>query len=333
MARTRTTSSFNKLLFVTAVGLTAAHARAQTVPAPQVQAEPSPADVETAKAQFTEGLALRDKGDHVAALARFRAAYALVRSPITGLEVGRELIDTGHVLEGRALLLDVSRMPKKAGESDRAQQARDEAADLAEKARAKLATLTVETSAADVTIDDVAIPKDAAHAPRVLDPGHHVVVVRSPSHIGRAEIELAPGDQHQIHVEADQADPEHPEHPQPPPKGRYVLHPGTPFYVSLVVTGAGLAIGAGTGIAALAITGHLANECPSKQCPPSAHGDLNASLALGWMSTVGFIVAGGGAIATFVTLALSGHREPPPTTHASLRIVPGPGTLSLTGTF
>ncbi len=330
MARTRTTSSFSKLLFITLVGVTTAHAaHAQTQPAPQTQPEPSPADIETAKAQYTEGASLRDKGDHAGALVRFRAAYALVPTPITGLEVGRELIATGHILEGRALLLEVSRMPKKPGESERAQQARDEAAQLAESSRAKLATLTVETSATEVSIDDVAIPKDATHAPRVLDPGHHLVVVRSPGHVGRAEIDLAPGDQHQIKVEPDQSTAP----PEKPAQGRFVLRPGLPFYLSVIVTGAGLVVGAATGIPALVITGNLANECPNKQCPPSAHGDLNASLALGWISTVGFIVAGAGAISSFVTLALSGHHEPPPPARAGLHIIPGPGTLSITGTF
>jgi hypothetical protein len=331
MARPSTKSSFSKtVLIVAAVGATtvsAAHAQ----PPPQTQTEPSPADVESAKVAFTEGIALREKNDHAGALARFRAAYALVPTPITGLEVGRELIETGHILEGRALLLEVSRMPKKPGESDKAQQARDEASDLAEKSRAKLATLTVESDAPDVMIDDVPIPRDAAHAPRVLDPGHHVVVVKSPGKSGRAEIDLAPGEQHQIHVDAD-----HDDTPKPPPVVRthVVLRPGTAFWASVIVTGAGLVVGAGTGVAALAVTGHLSSECPSKSCPPSAYGDLNTSLALGWVSTIGFAVAGAGAIAAGVLLALSGHREPVPEPKAaSVRLVPGLGGFSLMGSF
>ncbi|HEY2366275.1 MAG TPA: hypothetical protein VGH87_07820 [Polyangiaceae bacterium] len=287
--------------------------------------------MESAKVAFTEGLAAREKNDHPGALAKFRAAYALVPTPITGLEVGRELIANGKILEGRALLLEVSRMPKKPGESEKAEQARDEAADLAEKAHAKLATLTVETDATDVSIDDVAIPKDATHTPRVLDPGHHVVVVRSANKSGRAEVDLAPGDQHQIHVDAD-----HDDTPKPiePPKSHIVFRPRTPFYASVVVTGAGLVVGIGAGIPAAAIAGHLASECPSKKCPPSASGDLDATLALGWVSTIGFAVAGAGAIATIITAALSTHREtaaPPPQT--TVRLVPALGGFLVEGTF
>jgi hypothetical protein len=234
------------------------------------------------------------------------------------------------VLEGRALLLDVTHMAKKPGESEKAQEARDEAADLAEKSRAKLASLTVETDATDVTIDDVPIPKDAARAPRVLDPGHHVVVVRTQGKIGRAEVDLAPGEQHQIHVDADRD-----EHPKPPTVEKTVFRPRAPFWVSLAVTGGGIVVGVAAGIPALAIASGLSSECPGKRCPPMAYGDLDATLALGWVSTVGFAVAGAGAVASLITLALSMHREQvetaPPQT--SLRLEPGLGTLVLRGTF
>ncbi len=295
----------------------------------RADAEPSPADVESAKIAFTDALAAREKNDHAGALVKFRAAYALVPTPITGLEVGRELVATGKILEGRALLLEVSRMPKKPGESDRAEQAREEAADLAEKSHAKLATLTVETDATDVAIDDVAIPKDATHTPRVLDPGHHVVIVRSAGKSGRAEIDLAPGDQHQIHVDADRDDVTKPIEPRP---SQIVFHPRAPFWASVIVTGAGLVVGVATGLPAVAIAGRLAGECPSKQCPSSAAGDLDASLALGWVSTIGFVIAGAGAIATIITAALSTHRETPPPTQ-TVRLVPALGGLWLEGTF
>lgn len=334
-SRTRRRSSFSSFaLAAVLVASIAPTARAQTQTEPQPKAEPSPEDVESAKVAFAEGLSLREKGDQNGALAKFRAAYALVPTPITGLEVGRSLIATGHIIEGRAILLEVSRMPKKPDESEKADEARKAAVDEAEKARPKLATLTVETDASvnpTVSIDDVVIPKDAAQAPRVLDPGHHVVVVHANGKTGRAEIDLAAGEQHQLHLEADH--PDQPVGPPPQPVTRMRYHPGKPFWASVVVTGAGLAIGVGTGIAALAVTAHLSKECPSKQCPASANGDLDTSLALGWVSTIGFAVAGAGAIAAIVTFAMSGHRETVPPPQASIRIVPGLGSLFVTGVF
>jgi hypothetical protein len=334
MGRSITRWSFSSFAVVAAAMVCAVPARAQNDAgaATSTRETPSPEDVESAKVAYTQGLALREKGDEKGALAHFRAAYALVPTPITGLEVGRSLIATGQIIEGRALLLEVTRMPKKPDESEKAEESRREAASIAEKARPKLATLTVETDASvhpAVTIDDVVIPPEALQAPRVLDPGHHVVVVHAGGKTGRAEVDLAPGETHQLHIEAD-----HPDHPvaPPPPRTRMRYHPGTPFWVSLIATGAGLAIGVGTGVTALAITGHLAGECPGKTCPPSAYGDLDASLTFGWISTIAFGVAGAGAIASVITFAASGRRETVPS-RTGVRLVPGLGSLSLEGSF
>jgi hypothetical protein len=289
-------------------------------------ADPTPADVESAKASFTQGIELREQKDLQGALARFRAAYALVPTPITGLEVGRTLLDLGHVLEGRALLLDVAHMPPKPGESEKAQQARDEAEALAEKAKPKLAMLTIDASLgpdATVTVDDATIPKDAALAPRVLDPGHHVIVVRTGGRVGRAEVDLTAGQQQTVHVE--------PKDEAPVDKPALHFHPGAPFWVSVVVAGAGLVVGVATGIPALTTASSLSSQCPGHACPSSEAGTLNASLALGWISTVSFAVFGAAAVSAVITFAITGKREAPAQT--ALRVVPGPGTLMIMGSF
>ena len=51
------------------------------------------------------------KGENKAALVRFKAAYALVPSPITGLEVGKTQIDLGALVEAREQLVEVTKMP------------------------------------------------------------------------------------------------------------------------------------------------------------------------------------------------------------------------------
>jgi hypothetical protein len=268
---------------------------------------------------------LHEHGDAAGALAKYRAAYALVPTPITGLEVGRTLIELGHVLEGRALLLEVAAMPKKPGESEKAQSARDEAADLADKAKPKLATLTLDVAVGPdttVMIDDAAIPKDAALAPRMLDPGHHVVVVRSGDRVGRAEVDLTSGQQQTVHVEPV---------PEQRPPAHTVYRPGAAFYISVVIAGAGLVAGAATGIPALATAGSLSSQCPNHSCPASEAGNLNTSLALGWVSTVGFVVFGAAAVSSIITFVLSRKTEEP--ARAAVRFVPGLTGASVVGTF
>jgi hypothetical protein len=314
MPRIHTKWSFSSLVVVLALGVTSSS-----------RADPTPADVESAKASFSQGMNLRAQNDLQGALVRFRAAYALVPTPITGVEVGRTLVDLGHVLEGRALLLEVAQMPKKAGESDRAQEARDEASDLAEKAKARLATLTIDARLEPesvVTIDEAAIPKDAALAPRVLDPGRHVVVLRTGSRAGRAEVDLAAGQQHTVHVEMTETGPA--------PVGKLAFHPGVPFYVSVVIAGASALVGVATGIPALTTASSLSGACPGRVCPPSEASTLNTSLALGWISTVSFAVFGVATVSSIIAFAVSGRRESP---KAALRFVPGLGSLSLVGSF
>ena len=166
-------------------------------------ADPSAADVESAKLQYHDGKELRDKGDLAGALARFKAAFALVPTPITALEVGRTQIAMGHVIDGRETLLAIAKLPKKPDESEKAADARAEAEKLADESKAKLATVTVAVpgdAPAAVSIDGATIPPEASRAPRVVDPGHHVITVKQGNQNGRAEIDVAEGEQRSIAV-------------------------------------------------------------------------------------------------------------------------------------
>lgn len=342
MGRSRTTWSSSRLAALAAallLAISATDALAQAAPASAPEqaskpAEPSPSDVETAKAQFVEGLALRDKGDVPGALQRFRAAYALVPTPITALELGKTLIASGKILEGREILLEASHMPKKPDESPKAQEARDQAAQAADAAKAKLAALSIDTdfgAQPAITIDDQPVPKEAARAPRILDPGHHVVVVRASGRVGRAEVDLREGEQRQLHLEAEQAEQGNPPPPPPPPR-RGKLQPNALVYVGGVGAGVGLVAGIATGIAAMATANTVKRECPNGQCPQPYHGDLDASLALGWTSTIAFAAAGVFAVVGVVGLLTSHHAIVAPQ-QGRLRLDVGAGTLLLTGTF
>src|SRR3954468_21664980 len=94
-----------RLAFVLSLSLAAGI----VVTASPARAEPTAADSETALQLYKDGKALRDGGDLQGALAKLRAAYALVQTPLTALELGRTQIALGQLLEAREVLLAVSR--------------------------------------------------------------------------------------------------------------------------------------------------------------------------------------------------------------------------------
>jgi len=287
--------------------------------------------VESAKVQFTQGLELRGKNDEAGALAHFKAAYALVPSPITGLELGRTQLALGQILEGRATLLEAAAMPKKDSESERAGQARDEAAKLADEAKGRLASVQVTYVSAPkgtvtLTIDDAPIPPDAASLPRVVNPGHHVIVARSDGKVGRADVDVQSGEQRAVPLTFVS------ETPAPAPKGKLVLSPLV--FVGFGTAALGAVVGISTGIGAFAMTSAVKSECPNYVCPPSAASDVDRSKTLGTVSTISFIIAGAGGIAGIIGLAIS-KRLPVEgaTTSFVVRPTVGPGMLGLEGTF
>ena len=295
-------------------------------------ADPGPADVESAKVQFTQGLELRGKNDEAGALAHFKAAYALVPSPITGLELGRTQLALGQILEGRATLLEAAAMPKKPSESERAGTAREEAAKLADEAKGRLASVQVTydtppKGTTTLTIDDAVIPPDAASAPRMVNPGHHVIVAHSDGKVGRAEVDVQGGEQRAVPLTFVREAP-----PPPPATGKLVLSPLV--FVGFGTAALGAVVGIATGIGAFAVTSTVKGECPNHVCPPSAASDVSRSKTLGTVSTISFIIAGAGGIAGIIGLAISKH-APVDATATSFVVRPmvGPGILGIEGTF
>src|SRR5262249_27256744 len=70
----------------------------------------SAADTATAKAAIKQARELRSRGDYAGALPKFQAAYALVPTPPTGLDLGRTLVSLGQLVQAREVLVAVTRM-------------------------------------------------------------------------------------------------------------------------------------------------------------------------------------------------------------------------------
>src|SRR5215472_9102837 len=93
------------------------------VAAATASAEPTAQDLATARALFNDGAKLHERGDLAGALERLRAAYALVPTPIIGLELGKVLLETGKLVEARETCLAASHLPVSSAETSAGAQA------------------------------------------------------------------------------------------------------------------------------------------------------------------------------------------------------------------
>lgn len=283
-------------------------------------AQRSAADIESARQLYNQGIALRDKGDLAGALEKFKAAHALGDTPITGLALCKAHAALHHPVEAREVCLGVGRIPKLKQETSHSEQARQEAARIAEEEKPKIATIRVRITGVPagreptVTFDGASIPAAALGEPRAVDPGHHVIVAR----VGqgpetRATITTREGDTKSLAL-AVQVPPEAVASappasaparatPAPPPPEE---HKGNGLTtVGLVIAGVGVGLGTVTGLLAISGKSDLDDRCTDNICGREDHDALDSARTWGTLSTVSFVIAGGGLV-----LALVGALSP-----------------------
>jgi len=76
-------------------------------------------------------------------------------------------------------------------------------------------------------------------------------------------------------------------------------------FVAFGVGGAGLVVGAVTGLLAVGKHGDLADKCPDGKCTTDQQSDIDSYKTMGTISTIGFIVAGVGGVTGAVLLFTS----------------------------
>ena len=280
-------------------------------------AQRSAADIETARQLYNQGIELRDRGDMRGALEKLKAAHALGNTPITGVELCKTHASLAQPVEAREVCLGVGRIPPLAGETSSSQDARNEAARIAEDMRPKISIVRLHIMGVPpgrepiVMVDGAPVPLAALGEARAVNPGKHDVSAR----IGngpetRSQVDLAPGESKDITLPvtapAQEAAPVQPYPPQggerPPPRERS----NGLQTVGLVVGGLGLGIGAVTGIVALSDKSDLEKKCTDKICGVSDHDALDSAKRWGNVSTTFFIIGGVGAV-----LALYATVNPP----------------------
>ena len=313
-------------------------------------AEPSAADLASARALYKEGRALRERGDLAGALEKFQAAHALGQTPITGIELARTYVQLGRLVEAEEVSLGVSRIPVASDETGRSVQARQDAAELAASLGPRLATLVVSVHGLapgvepHLTIDGRDVPAAAIGEPRRTDPGKHVAVLTlSTGTTVRGEAQVGEGESRALVLEAGAPPPE--VQPPPPPVNatddadvHYYRAPRSPLLLStgITITAIGLTAGIAFGVMTLNQRSNLGGVCPNQRCGPSAWDALDTARTNAAFSTAGFAMAAGGAALVAVDIFFRVHGANTPDARAAhATVVPdlGAGWVGAHGTF
>ncbi|TKD01231.1 CDC27 family protein [Polyangium fumosum] len=144
-------------------------------------AAPTSASAAAAQKAFDAGQDLYDKGQHEEAIARFREAYAITKSPNARMMVARSLLALGKIVEAyEELAATRVEAAVLAQEQPKYERARDSAAaDLAalEPKVAKVIVALAQPEGARVTLNGTALPAERLGVAIVVLPGKVVVVV------------------------------------------------------------------------------------------------------------------------------------------------------------
>lgn len=332
--------------------------------ATSARAQPTAVDREMARTLMDQGYDLRKKGDLKEAMKRFKAADDIMHVPTTALPLAQVQADLGLLVEARDTLAgSLRRTPEKPNDPQPFKVAREAGEKLDQSLAPRVPALTItlkdlpQGDTPTLDVDGADVPADAVGLPRPVDPGHHVVTVKSKHSQGKAEVDVKEAEQKTVEValtfipepppdqQASQASAPQQEAPPAPVTSH---SPTALTWVGIGVAGAGLATGVATGILSLSKKSAVQNECTNDICGKGTQGqsDLDAWNTFALVSTIGFAAAGAGAALAVITLVV-GHEEPAaepaatppesasPPAESGLVVRPwiGPGSAGVVGTF
>jgi hypothetical protein len=324
--------------------------------APPAHAQ-SDADRATARSLGQEGQQALDNKDYATAEDRYRRADKMVHAPTLMLGLARALAAEGKYVEAQESYNRIVREGLPPGGGDAFKRAIEDAKKEVDGVAPKVGAVTITvkaTGGADVTdpqvvLDEHPINSASLGVRRAIDPGLHVLRATAAG--------FKPGEVKFTVTEGGSIDePMMLEQDLSAPPATAVVPATTPGataaavssssdvgtaqpskarkiapFVAFGVGGAGLVLGAVTGVLAMGKHSTLSDECKSVCGPGTPQDDLSSYHTLGTLSTVGFIVAGVGAAAGVILLVT----EPKTAPTTGLRVVPtiGLGSLGAAGTF
>jgi hypothetical protein len=300
------------------------------------------ADRATARSLAREGHEALQKKDYALAEDRFRRADALVHAPSLVVDHARALVGLGRLVEAHERYALVLREGVAAGAPASWVRARQDAELEIEAIKPRLAWLTINVSGPNnlaVSLDDKDVPQAALGVRRAADPGERIVRVTAPGFLKREErVTLAEGEEKSIEI-ALELDPDasvklddEPNKTPAPPAVSSSGRSNTLAYVLLGVGGAGIALGATTGILFLGKYSDLKDRCGGTKCDErlDPQSDIDTFRLYGNLSAVGFGIGVVAAAAGTVLFLTGGSDE---SARAFVSPYVGPGSVGAYGRF
>lgn len=261
---------------------------------------------ETARTLLLSGREKRKSGHHQEALADFERAHSIMHVPTTALDLGKEQMTLGLLVEAHATFLEAVHHPHKANEPRAFGRARREAKTLAEELGPRLANLTIVVSPAGAAVKlDASEISESMHGVSLkVNPGKHVVVASLGESEKQTSVELAPGEAKTVELAIEPATPPPAtvkSEPSIPPRPlssppTIMTRTNALVWVGLGVAAVGSIVGGTTGILSFAAADDVSARCAGSRCPPSTHDDIDRGERLGTISNIAFAVAGVGVI-------------------------------------
>ena len=310
-------------------------------------AAPTAAQKETARRLMDEGKERTRNGEKVRALEAYQKAHDLMKVPTTGMTLVKAHLALGHLVEARDVALEVARMPRERSEPAIFDRARKDAKEIETSLKPRIPTVRIVVKggpALHVTVDEVDVAPLLLGEPVAMNPGKHAIVARNADNVEkRADVDLAERDAKEVELALPVANPvllatvppparvvpEAPRGPERTPAANILVFGGFGLAV------AGLAVGGVTGALTLSEAGAVKARCANGICDPTVRNDLESASSLATISTIGFAVAGVGAVCAVVGLLLPKTKAESALQSTSQRraVWVGPGSVGMRGSF
>ncbi len=310
-------------------------------------AAPTAAQKETARRLMDEGKERAKNGENERALEAYQKAHDLMKVPTTGMTLVKAHLALGHLIEARDVALEVARMPRERNEPGIFDKARRDAKELEASLKPRIPTVRIVVKggpATKVTVDDVDVAPLLLGEPVAMNPGKHAIVAKNADNVEkRGEVDLAERDAKQVDLALPvpnpvllvtvpppaKVAPEAPRGPERSTAANILVFGGFGLAV------AGLAVGGVTGALTLSEAGTVKAQCENGICDRKVKNDLDSANSLATISTLGFAVAGVGAVCGVVGLLLPRTKPESALQSTSQRsaVWVGPGSVGMRGSF